>query len=138
MKIIERKTVARNKYGRVAFDNHNLEEHEKGTIFYLAKFGFDVEALTPSYVPKSNNPDLLMLGTTWEMKGPLTSNKNTIKKRFRKAVKQSGGRSIFDLRRIQCDDKLIEDFILELFVTTRGMESIMIIKKDGSLLDIFK
>ena len=33
MRVIERKIVARNKYGRDVFNNHDLEKHEKDTVF---------------------------------------------------------------------------------------------------------
>lgn len=138
MKIIERRMVTRNRYGKVVFSNQNLEEHEKETVFFLARFGFDIEVLVPSYAPKSKNPDLLMLGATWEIKAPQTPNKNTVKKKFRKATKQSGGRAIFDLRHLKNDEEVVEKYLLELFVATRNMKRIIIIKKDGRLLDIFK
>ena len=101
MREIVRKAVAKNKYGRVVFNNHDLESHEIDTIFCLASFGFDVETIKPSNIPGSRNPDLLMLGTTWEIKTPTTINRETIATEFRKAVKQSGGRAVltFDTRR---------------------------------------
>ena len=42
--------------------------HEKKTIRCLSKYGFDVETIIPSNIPGSRNPDILMLGTFWEMK----------------------------------------------------------------------
>ena len=138
MKIIERKSVPRNSYGRIIFNNQDLEEHEKETVFYLSKFGFDVETLVPSNVPKSKNPDLLMLGTVWEIKGPRKYNEATIQTKFRKAVKQSGGRAVFDLRNLRRDDDKTEEYIMKLFRLARGMKRVMIIRKNGQLLDIIK
>ena len=139
MKIIERKKVSKVKYGRVVFSNRDLEPHEEATVFCLSSFGFDVETIVPSSIPGSKNPDLLMVGTTWEMKGPRTPNEFTIKAKFRKAVKQSGGRAVFDLRNADDKDKAeVEEIIMDLFEKTRGMRRIMIIRDDESLIDIFK
>lgn len=138
MKIFNRGKVSRNKYGKIIFSNHDLEPHEKDTIFCLASFGFDVETIVPSNIPKSKNPDLLMLGTFWEMKGPRTANQTTIQTKFRKATKQSGGKAIFDLRNVKNDSREIEKYIIRLFITTRGMRRIMIIEDDNTILDILK
>ena len=139
MKITERTPVPRKEYGKILFKNHNLEQHEISTVFCLASFGFDIELLPPTDIPNSNNPDLLLFGTFWEIKRPKNFNKNTIKKRFRKANRQSCGKSIFDLRDI--NSKNVEDainFIIELFKTTRGISHIMIIVSDSKILDITK
>lgn len=139
MKIIERHVVAKREYGKLLFKNHNLEEHERSTVFCLASFGFDVETIPPTDIPNSNNPDLILFGTFWEMKRPKEFNKDTIRKRFRKANRQSGGKAIFDLRDL--GETTLNDateYILELFRTTRGMNHIMIIENDEKVLDIIK
>lgn len=137
MKEIVREPVSKSKYGRVVFNNHDLEMHEKNTVFCLASFGFDVETIKPSNIPGSKNPDLLMLGTTWEIKTPTTVNRETIATEFRKAVKQSGGKAIFDIRYTRNIEK-VEAYLRDLFVTTRGMRRIMIITDDAVLIDIMK
>lgn len=73
-KITELKPVSSDKYGRVVI-NHKLELHEQETIFYLSSFGFDIEVIVPSNMPGTNNPDLLMMGTFWEMKASFSKNK---------------------------------------------------------------
>lgn len=131
--------VPKNKYGKVTITNHNLEPHERDTIFRLASFGFDVETIKPSNIPKSHNPDLFMLGTFWEMKGPTTANQNTIKKRFLKAIKQANGKTVFDLNNIKNDDaNNAQEIILNLFCNIRGMRRIIIIRDENNALDIFK
>ena len=79
-----------------------------------------------------------MMGTFWEMKGPQTTDEETIATRFRRAVKQSGGKGIFDLRfvRKSTDMAEVEKTVIRLFKTTRGMRRIMIIKKDDEGNDI--
>ena len=138
MKIYFLKRVPKTKYGKVILLNHDLKPHEEATLFCLSEFGFDVETIIPSSIPKSKNPDLLMLGTTWEIKGPRKVNKNTIQNRFHKARKQSGGRAIFDLRKTDGDVEKLEKYILQIFKTSKGMKRIMIIENNNSILDIFK
>ena len=75
MRIIERKRVSKSKYGKVVFNNRDLESHEEATVFCLSSFGFDVETIIPSNIPKSKNPDLLMLGTTWQKSRNSTTRK---------------------------------------------------------------
>ena len=138
MRIIKRTKVSKTKYGRIIFTNNNLEKHERDTVFCLSSFGFDVETLVPSDIPKSKNPDLLMLGTSWEMKGGNTTNEATIQTKFRKATKQSNGKAIFDLRTIKWNKIKAQEKIIRLFKTTRGMRRIIIIQDDNNMLDIFK
>ena len=139
MKIIERAKVPKKKYGKVIFGNQNLENHEISTVFRLSSFGFDVETVPPTDMPNSNSPDLVMMGTYWEMKRPQNFNKDTINKRLRKGKKQSGGRIVFDLRDLKNDmiDKATE-YIIELFKATRGLNRTIIIISDDKLLYKFK
>lgn len=138
MKIVELQKVTVNRYGNLITHGVTLQPHEFKTVIYLTKFGLDIELIRPSNIPHSNNPDLEMLGTIWEIKSPLTYNESTIKKRFRKSKNQSGGRSIFDLRNIQNDSNKAKKFILELFSSTREMHRIILIEKGGQVFDYLK
>lgn len=138
MKFTEIKKLPKRSPGKIIEHNIALEPHEKDTIAYLSSFGFNIELIVPSSIPHSNNPDLEMLGTVWEMKGPTSSKENTIKKRFRKAIRQANGRAIFDLRNVKQSPSKAETIILNLFTSTRGMRRIVIIKKDGTVIDITK
>lgn len=140
IKITEWKRKPGVEPGFILIKNNNLEDHEKETIRHLASFGHDIEALAPSNMPGTNNPDLLMMGTFWEMKGPVGNNRETLEKRFRKAVHQAGGKAIFDLRNIKKEEDAIEveGTIMEFLKVTRGMRRIILIKKDGKTLDIMK
>ena len=137
-KIVKRYTMPATKYGKVKLTNKNIEPHETDTIYCLSRFGFDVETIIPSNIPKSKNPDILMLSTVWEMKGPRTANVETIKTKFRKAVKQAGGKAIFDLRNAGMNKEKIEIIIMNLFDEIREMRRIMIIKDNNTILDIYK
>lgn len=126
--------------GNVKFNGKKPEPHERRTIDFLSILGYDVETIIPSNVPGSRNPDILMMGTFWEMKGPISANKQKIIKRFRKAIKQSAGKSVFDLRNIKrnSDRDLAEKIILQLFAESGDMKRIIIIKNDKIALDIMK
>ena len=80
MNIRELHKVPKNKIGRINYNGIGLESHEYDTILLLALYGFDIELITPSNTLGNANPDILMLGTSWEIKSPETSNLKTIKK----------------------------------------------------------
>lgn len=134
---LNRARVARGKVNKT---RNNLEPHESRTIGILANFGFSVETINPSNTPKSNNPDLLMLGTLWEMKAPISANENTIKKRFKKASKQANGRAIFDLTGITSENEKAEAIriIINFFEEKSSMRRIIIIQNAHKILDISK
>ena len=129
-----------NMVGNVKINGKEPEPHERRTINFLANLGYDVETIIPSNTPGSRNPDILMMGTFWEMKGPITPNKRKIIKRFRKAIKQAEGKSVFDLRnmRKEADRILAKKIIMELFVEISDMRRVIIIEDDDSGLDIMK
>ena len=130
--------VHKSKSGKVVLNNLDLEGHERATVFRIANFGLDVETIIPSHIPHSKNPDLLLMGTFWEMKGPTKLNESTITTKFRKAIKQSGGKAVFDLNNVKTNPIEVEEFILKLFKEMRGMRRIIIIRKDGTAVDIIK
>ena len=138
MKKVELQKVSKSHHGNLVTHGVSLQSHELDTVLYLTKFGLDIELIRPSNIPRSNNPDLEMLGTFWEIKSPSNYNETTIKKRFRKSKHQSGGRSIFDLRKIRKDSDKAKKFILELFSSTREMHRIILIEKDGRVFDYIK
>ena len=74
-----------------------LESNEEQTFRYLTLFGLNVELIRPTGMKTVKNPDALILGTIWEAKAPVSSKRNTVKNRFRKASKQAQN-VIFDLR----------------------------------------
>lgn len=137
-KIIRRQRVASGRVGKVKYVTKGLEPHEISTINCLARFGFDIETIAPSNIPKTHSPDILMLGTFWEMKGLKTANEKTIKAKFRKAVKQSDGKAIFDIREFKKDKEEVKTVILKLFSEIRKMRRIIVLENDEFLLDIFK
>ena len=137
MKITEVYPSAECKIGRVKRNSVITEPREDSTILYLTQFGFDVEIIKPTNTKKVDNPDVLIMGTVWEIKGPKSSNEATIKNRFRKASKQAT-KIIFDLRGVKYGSDKVEKQIINLFSGNGRVRRMMIIRKDGTLLDIIK
>lgn len=137
MQIIELKKVPSHKIGRVNRNNVKTEPGEDSTFLYLTQFGFDIEIIKPAISQRTKNPDILMLGTIWEVKMPTSSNESTIKTDFRKASKQST-KIIFDLRGIKRDADKIEKYIIKLFDRPGRVNRMILVKKNGVALDIFK
>ena len=137
MKITELKPVPKRKVGKVILNGTALEPHEKDTMLFLAQYGFDIEVIRPTNTPKTTNPDILMLGTIWEMKAPTTKNEDTIIKRFRKASGQAG-RIVFDLRKTSGKSSDTQDLIIKLFKKSGRARRLIIITKTGKVLDFIK
>lgn len=137
MKITEIYPSPEYKIGRVKRNGVITELREDSTILYLTQFGFDIEIIKPANTKRVDNPDVLMMGAIWEIKGPESSNKNTIKNRFRKASRQAT-KIIFDLRGIKNEPDKVEKQIINLFSGNGRVRRMMIIRKDGTLLDITK
>lgn len=136
MKIVELRKVPRNKIGKIIDHGSDREDHEYRTAIYLSSLGFDVELLKPSNIPHSKNPDIQMLGTVWEMKAPTSIKSGTNESMFRKAIKQAGGRAVFDLRRLKSSQDKAEKHFMDLFERHRDMRRMIIIKKDDQAVDI--
>lgn len=125
------------KIGKISRNDVGLETNAEETIKFLAKFGFNIERLKKNHIPKSHSADIVMLGTIWEMKGPESINKKTLKKRIHKASLQST-HIIFDLRRIVKDSDRVERDIVEKFKDKSTLRRLIIIRKTGEALDIQK
>ena len=137
MKITEICQASDDKIGRVKRNGVVTEPHEDSTILYLTQFGFDIELIKPTSTKNANNPDVLIMGTIWEIKRPESSNETTIKNRFRKASKQAT-KIIFDLRGVKKDVSKVERRIMKLFKEGGRVKRMMIIEKNGRLFDIIK
>ena len=131
MRKSELKPVAKGKIGKVIRNGVKLEPHEDITTEFLTHFGFNIEIIKPTDIPRVNNPDLLISGAIWEVKAPTTSSEETLKKRFKKASKQAG-RIILDLRGVVRDYEKVE------IENNRNLRKMMIITKSGKLLDFSK
>ena len=137
MKIVELHKVPKNKRGKINKNGIKPEPCEKFTLNYLILFGFNIELIKPVGVKGTNNPDVLIFGTIWEIKTPTSHNKNTIKMRFRHASNQAQ-KVIFDLRGIEKHADEVEKQIIELFKGDGNVRRMMLIAKSGKIFDISK
>lgn len=137
MKVTQLPKVKSSKIGHIHYNEVKPESRENETFEYLTLFGFNIELVKPSKTEKSNNPDIFIMGSLWEAKTPTKSNANTIKNRFRKASKQASN-VIFDLRFIHDNANQVEEQIIKLFQNGGKVRRMMIIEKDGKILDFYK
>ena len=137
MKINEIKQVPDSKIGKLNKNKVVPKPNEEFTLNYLLLFGFNIELIRPTSTQKVKNPDVLIMGTIWEIKTPTSSSKNTIKNRFREASNQAA-KVIFDLRKVKKDADKVEKQLLELFRGNGTVRRMMIIQKSGTLLDFIK
>ena len=139
MRITELHKITPHKTGHISLNNERLEPHEKSTVQQLASYGFNIEIIKPNNTPHSDNPDLCMLGTIWEMKAPTSSNLKTLKKRFHKASLQAD-HIIFDLRGINkiADRDKVEKYIIQHFSSSHKLRRLILLKDNQKALDIIK
>lgn len=137
MKIVELKKAKKEKVGHINLNGVKPEPQERRTIRLLSQYGFNIEVIRPTNTPKTNNPDILMLGTIWEMKAPTSFNENTLKLRMKKAAKQAG-HIVFDLRSVKKNSEKVEKYINGLFIGNSKMRRMILIKKDGRAVDFIK
>ena len=111
------------------------EKHELDTARYFAALGYDIEFIPPSNIPTVHTPDIKMNGVEWEIKCPTGKGRNVISRNIKNAAKQSH-HIIIDLRRISMiEDKCVLE-IMRKFKHHQSIKQILVIKKDGELLEI--
>ena len=137
MKIIELYQVSKNRRGSFRKNGVRLEPHEEKTAKFLTLYGFNIEVICPNNTPKTKSPDILMSGTIWEMKAPIKYNKNTLKKKIRKASSQAQ-RVIYDLRNVKKDHDELRRAVIKLFEGNPNIRRMIIITKDNQVLEFFK
>ena len=137
MKMRELSKVGRDRAGYINKNGVKSELNEEATFSYLTLFGLNIELIKPSSTKKAKNADVFIMGGIWEVKTPTSSNRNTIKNRFREASKQST-KVIFDLRFVENDAKRVQRRIIEMFENGGQVRRLMIIENGGKLLDLYK
>ena len=135
MNIRELRRVPSNKIGRV--DKHGVEAkpHEESTALHLAQFGFDIDFIMPSNIYKTKSADFLVNGAIWETKSPEGSGNSTVGRQFHEASKQSD-KLVLDLRRIKLPAEKAQRHALSRFEKSINIKRLLLITKDGRLLDI--
>ena len=113
------------------------EPHELDTALYFAKLGYDIAFIKPSNIPNIHTPDISMNGIEWEIKCPQGKSRHTIEQNFRIAVTQSHN-LIFDLRRSNIPEIQSLQQLQKLFEAKKYVKRLLIIKKSGELLSLFR
>ena len=137
MKIREIIKSDRTKEGVFNRNDVRTEPDEENTIKYLLQFGFNIDFIRPMSTKGAKNPDIFMMGSIWEIKTPSSSSESTIKLRFRTASEQAT-KIVFDLRGVKNAPEKVKNQIIELFKKDGKVRRMMIIDKDGRLLDLIK
>ncbi|MGV8956186.1 CdiA C-terminal domain-containing protein [Lactococcus lactis] len=110
------------------------ERHELETAELFVQQGIDVTFLPESRTIGAKSADIEMNGVVWEMKSPTGNGKNTIKRLFEKASKQSNN-IIFDFRRCPIPRKNILSTVSVEWEKRRNIKRLIIILKQGERLD---
>lgn len=137
IKISKLKKVTKRNFGHIVKNGVKLESHEEDTIELLCKYGFSIEVIKPTNIPHSSNPDFLIEGTIWETKSPEGSKESTIDRKFHEAGHQANN-FILDLRRIKLVAYRAEKEALKQFKYSRSIRRLILITKEGEVLDIRK
>jgi len=124
------------KFGKTIIPFEYLPEpHELDTAKFFNKLEKDVEFLAPVYAKGAKTPDIKMDGLLWEMKAPKNKGKHTLQNAFRKALHQSKN-VILDLRRIKMANNKAVSELKQKFEIVKICKRLLIITKDGKLLDL--
>lgn len=137
MKITVIDKVSKNKIGVLNKNGVKLKPNEDYTFEYLTLFGFNIEVIQPTSAKKVKNPDVLMMGAVWEVKTPTSCKLNTIRNRFREASNQAT-KIIFDIRLIKKDTDKVERLLIGMFKGDGLVRRMIIIEKDGKVVDFIK
>ena len=135
MLIQEIQKVPITRIGRINKNGVKLLPHEDSTALHLTQFGFNVEYIMPRHSYKMKNPDFLINGAIWEAKSPEGNGKNTIKHQFDGTSKQSN-MMILDLRRVRLSADKAKSQAVSRFEKVKNLKRLLLITKDGKLLDI--
>lgn len=128
--------MARHR-GKLIENGVQLKPHEMMTVNFFLDRGDDIELLVPSNTAKNKNPDWVMWGKIWETKSPQTTNINTLLVTLKRASRQSVN-LIIDLRRVRGDDMKVFKVIQSKFLLSKRFKYLLIIKKDGELVELRK
>ena len=113
------------------------EKLEFETAKYFAEREKNIVFIRPSSLPHQHRPDILMDDIEWEIKCPIGKSKRTIENNIRKAITQSSY-IIFDLRFIKLPEKHCISQLTEQFYARTKLKKLLIIKKNGELIELKK
>ena len=123
--------------GVLTTHNVHLQSHEFHSVRILLNNGFDVELIPPPQIKGLHLPDIMLMGSPWEIKAPEGNGKNTIKHNLQNAAHQSEN-IIIDLFRCKlADDTAIKD-IQYHFQLSKRIKRLKIITKSEKIIDLKK
>ena len=122
------------KQGRITANGVLVQQHEMSTVVFLTQQGFDVALIPPQRRKGAHTPDIHMQGLDWEMKRPKGQSAQTIKRAFKTASRQSVN-IIFDLRSSKMPDEVNLPKLEKEFADLRSVRRLIIITKDGTIID---
>jgi len=122
------------KQGRITANGVLVQQHEMSTMVFLTQQGFDVALIPPQRRKGAHTPDIHMQGLDWEMKRPKGQSAHTIKRAFKTASRQSVN-IIFDLRSSKMPDEVNLPKLEKEFADLRSVRRLIIITKDGTIID---
>lgn len=123
--------------GKLIGNGVRLKPHEMMTVDFFLDRGDDIELLMPSNTVKNKNPDWVMRGKIWEAKSPQTTNINTLLVTLKRASRQSAN-LIVDLRRVRGDDVRVARVIQSKFLLSKRFRHLLIIRRNGELVELKK
>lgn len=109
--------------------------HEERVAKILARAGYIVEFIPESSIKQA---DILLNGTEYEIKSPITNKPDKLERVIKRALKQSKN-IVYDSSRI----KDLEDYKLLRFLTSKARQQrqigkLILITKTGKIIDIKK
>ena len=122
------------KQGRITANGVLVQQHEMSTVVFLTQQGFDVALIPPQRRKGAHTPDIHMQGLDWEMERPKGQSAHTIKRAFKTASRQSVN-IIFDLRSSKMPDEVNLPKLEKEFADLRSVRRLIIITKDGTIID---
>ena len=127
--------VPKKKVGHIITNGVKLKPHEESTAVFLAQYGFNIEFIRPTNTYRTRSADFLVNKSIWEAKSPDGGGNSTIGRQFHVASKQAD-KLILDLRRIKLPAVKAENQAKTRFEKSKNIKSLLLITKDGRLLDI--
>lgn len=112
-----------------------LEKHEIRIALALTRLGKDVYVIKPIDSYKTKSPDFYMDGVAWELKSPTGSNRRSISRHIKYALKQSRN-IIIDSSRTKLSDAMIELWLKKDMQSHKSLQKLKLMTKNGKVVDI--
>lgn len=114
----------------------NAWPHELRCARILAAQGHEIEFLPCIEGDGLKTPDLIMDSVIWELKSPESSNIKSLQRILRRASHQSQNVIIDCARATKLSDDRIERELRSLLPHIKAIKRLLMVKKDGTLIDI--